>query len=69
LTENPVRDIDTLREMENLKREYEIRCSHYELEYSSKDKIINCTVCRKNWTLVENRSYSKTKEIYTAEKD
>jgi hypothetical protein len=69
LTENPVRHIDDLREMENLKREYQIRCSHYELEYSSKNKIISCTICGKNWSFIENRSYSRTKEIYTAADD
>ncbi len=69
LTENPVRHIEDLREMENLKREYQIRCSHYELEYSSKNKIINCTICGKNWSFIENRSYSGTKEIYTAAED
>jgi len=69
LTENSVRHIDTLREMESLKHEYQIRCSHYQLEFLSEDKHICCTICGKNWSFLENRGYSKPKEIYTADKE
>jgi hypothetical protein len=55
--------------MESLKHEYQIRCSHYELEFFSKDKRIGCTICGKNWSFLEDRGYSKPKEIYTADKE
>jgi hypothetical protein len=55
--------------MESLKREFQIRCSHYELEFSSSDKHIGCTVCGKSWSFLEERGYSMLKEIYTADKE
>jgi ribosomal protein S27E len=53
--------------MESLKHEYQIRCSHYELEFSSDDKRISCSICGKNWSFKEDRGYSKFKEIYKAD--
>ncbi|MEM3094042.1 MAG: hypothetical protein QXX64_00235 [Nitrososphaera sp.] len=41
MTENSVRHIDTLREMEAHKRHYQIRFSHHELEFSAKDNVHN----------------------------
>jgi len=69
LTENSVRHIETLKEMESLKLEFQIRCSHYELEFSSMDKRIGCTVCGKSWSFLEKRGYSVLKEIYMADKE
>ena len=69
LTENSVRHIDTLREMEAHKRHYQIRCSHHELEFSAKDKRITCVICGKNWTYVQERGYSDPRQVYAAEKD
>ena len=69
LSENSVRHIDTLREMEAHKRQYQIRCSHHELEYSAREKRISCTICGKAWTFVQERGYSDTKHVYAAEKD
>jgi hypothetical protein len=68
LTENSVRHIDTIKEMEAMKLEYQIRCSHYELEFSPMDKIITCVICGKNWLFLEERGYSKIKSAYIAEK-
>jgi len=48
LTENSVRHIDTLREMEAHKRHYQIRCSHHELEFSATDRRITCAICGKS---------------------
>lgn len=67
-TENSVRHIDFIRDMENLKLEYQIRCSHYELEYNEKEKMIVCAICSKKWLFLENRGYSKIKSIFTADK-
>lgn len=69
VTENSVRHIDTLREMEAYKRHYQIRCSHHELEFSAKDKRVTCAVCGKNWTFVQERGYSDPRQVYAAEKD
>jgi len=69
LTENSVRHIDTLRQMEMNKRHYQIRCSHHELEFSAKDKRITCAICGKNWTYMHQRGYSDPKQVYAAEKD
>jgi hypothetical protein len=55
--------------MEALKREYQIRCSHYELQLSSKDDCVSCTICGKNWSFLEDRGYSKNLKIYTADKE
>ncbi len=49
VSENSTRHVDTLREMEAHKRQYQVRCSHHELEYSGKEKHITCTVCGKAW--------------------
>ncbi|MGZ5510151.1 MAG: hypothetical protein ACXWFC_06710 [Nitrososphaeraceae archaeon] len=40
MTENSVRHIDTIKEMEAMKLEYQIRCSHYELEFLHGEKKI-----------------------------
>jgi hypothetical protein len=70
LTENSVRHIDTIKEMETLKRHYQIRCSHYKLEFSFEGKFISCTICQKNWRLSTDEIDSgKNKEIYLADKD
>lgn len=69
LTENPVRDIDALREMEAYKRHYQIRCSHFELELHTKDKRISCAICGKNWQYIFDRGYSEQKQVYASERD
>lgn len=69
LTENSVRHIETLREMEANKRHYQIRCSHHELEFSIKDRRITCAICGKNWGYVEERGYHDQKQVYFAEQD
>jgi Zn finger protein HypA/HybF involved in hydrogenase expression len=69
LTENSVRDISTIKELESLKYEYQIRCSHYQLEFISNDKIITCPICGKTWNFVEEKGFSKIIEIYKAELD
>lgn len=69
MTENSVRNIETIKEMETLKLEYQIRCSHYELELSDEYKKITCVVCGKNWLFLEKRGYSKVKSVYIAEKN
>jgi DNA-directed RNA polymerase subunit RPC12/RpoP len=55
--------------METHKRHYQIRCSHHELELSAKEKVITCTICRKNWLYMQERGYSDPKQVYAAEKD
>jgi hypothetical protein len=70
LTENSVRHIDTIKEMEALKYQYQIRSSHYELEFSSTRKRISCAICGKNWSFVKHGGeYSRCKEIYMADKE
>lgn len=69
LAENSVRHIDTLREMEAHKLHYQIRCSHHELEFATKDKRISCAVCGKNWIYLQDRGYSDLRQVYAAEKD
>jgi transcription elongation factor Elf1 len=69
VTENSVRDINTIKELESLKYEYQIRCSHYQLEFSSNDKIIICSICGKKWDFVEEKGFSKIIHIYKAEID
>jgi hypothetical protein len=69
LTENSVRHIETIKEMETLKLEYQIRCSHYELELCDKYEKITCVICGKNWLFLEKRGYSKIKSAYIAEKN
>lgn len=68
MTENSVRHIDTIKEMEALKFEYQVRCSHYELEFIKDENIITCSICGKNWLFVEERGYSRKKLVYNAEK-
>lgn len=68
MAENSVRHIDFIRDMEKLKLEYQIRCSHYELEYIAEEKVIACTICSKKWLFLEDRGYSKIKSIYAADK-
>jgi len=55
--------------MESFKHEFQIRCSHFELENSIEDKRITCTICGKNWFFSEERGYSIKKKIYSAEKE
>jgi hypothetical protein len=69
VAENSTRHIDTLREMEAYKLQYQVRCSHHELEYSAKEKRIACAVCGKAWTFVQERRYSEVKQVYAAERD
>ena len=70
MTENSVRHIDTIKEMEALKYQYQIRCSHYKLEFSSELKSISCAICQKNWYLnTDDISASKKKEIYLADRE
>jgi ribosomal protein S27E len=67
VAENSTRHIDTLREMEAYKRQYQVRCSHHELEYSAKEKRIICAVCGKTWTFVQERGYAELKQVFSAE--
>ena len=69
MTENSVRHIDTIKEMESMKLEYQIRCSHHELEFLPSEKIITCVICGKNWLFLEERGFSKIKSVYVAEKN
>ena len=69
LSENSVRHIDTLRDMEAHKRQYQIRCSHHELEYSAREKRITCAVCGKGWAYVQERGYSESLHVYAADKE
>ena len=69
MTENSVRNIEAIKEMETLKLEYQIRCSHYELELIDEHKKITCVICGKNWLFLEKRGYSKVKIAYIAEQN
>jgi hypothetical protein len=69
LSENSTRNIDAIREMETFKHEFQIRCSHYELEQVSEDNRITCTICSKNWYFSEERGYSVKKKIYAADRE
>lgn len=69
LTENSVRNINTIKELESLKYEYQIRCSHYELELLIDDKIITCSICGKKWGYIKEKGFSKMIHIYKAELD
>jgi hypothetical protein len=69
LVENSVRHIETLRQMDKLKHEYQIRCSHYELELLSDVKRIGCTICGKKWSFTKEEGYSKMRQIYKADID
>jgi len=52
-----------------MKLEYQIRCSHHELEFLPSEKIITCVICGKNWLFLEERGFSKIKSVYVAEKN
>jgi hypothetical protein len=69
LAENPVRHIETLREMEAHKRQYQIRCSHHELELLQDMKTIICVVCGKQWVYAQERGYRDPRKVFSAEKD
>jgi hypothetical protein len=69
LTENSVRHISTIKEMEALKYQYQIRCSHYKLEFSSGEKSISCAICQKNWYFRDFSGGNRKKEIYLADKE
>lgn len=68
LTENSVRDINAIREMEALKHEYQVRCSHFELQYSVSDKSISCAICSKRWLFHEKKGFQNPLETYIAER-
>ncbi|CAN5436025.1 hypothetical protein BH18THE2_BH18THE2_31870 [soil metagenome] len=69
MTENSVRHISAIKEMEALKYQYQIRCSHYKLEFSSHGKSITCAICQKNWFHnKEDITAARNKEIYIADK-
>jgi hypothetical protein len=69
LTENSVRHISAIREMETLKYQYQIRCSHYKLEFSPYEKSITCAICQKNWFLnEEDNTVARNKEIYLTDR-
>lgn len=55
--------------MEALKFQYQIRCSHYKLEFSHDDKSISCAICQKYWFLNKDSSTNRKKEIYLADKE
>jgi len=55
--------------MDSMKKEYQIRCSHYELELLKNENRITCVICGKNWDFLEERGYSHKKQAYCAEKD
>jgi hypothetical protein len=69
LTENSVRNINTIKELESLKYEYQIRCSHYQLEFIINDKMITCSICGKKWDFVGEKGFSKRIHMYKAEVD
>lgn len=69
LAENSVRHINTIKELESLKYEYQIRCSHYQLEFSPKDNVIKCPICGKIWNFIEEKGFSNLIRVYTAETD
>jgi hypothetical protein len=69
LAENSVRHIETLREMEAHKRQYQIRCSHHELELDQEDRVITCSICGKRWAYTEKRGYRNARSVFLAEKD
>lgn len=64
MTENSVRDIDFIKQMETLKFEYQIRCSHYKLEYNQEDKQILCAICSKRWLFAGKEGFSKIRTIF-----
>ena len=69
MTENSVRHIETLREMEAHKLHYQIRCSHHELELAESEKSITCVICGKHWQYTEERGYRDSRRIFAAAKD
>ena len=69
MAENSVRHIETLREMEAHKRNYQIRCSHHELQLGEGGKSITCSICGKRWVYTEERGYRNAQRIFSAERD
>ena len=69
LAENSVRHIDTLKDMEAYKLNYQIRCSHHELEFSQIERRITCVICGKTWGYVQDRGFKDQKQVYAAEKE
>jgi hypothetical protein len=69
VTENPTRHIGFIREMEALKRNHQIRCSHYELQFSIKGNVITCAICGKGWSFLETRGFSNIQQVYRADQD
>jgi hypothetical protein len=55
--------------MDSMKKEYQIRCSHYELELFKNENRITCVICGKNWDFLEERGYSHKKQAYSAERN
>ena len=56
-------------EMDSMKKQYQIRCSHYELELFKNENRITCVICGKNWDFLEERGYSHKKQAYSAERN
>jgi hypothetical protein len=70
LTENSVRNISSIREMELLKYQYQIRCSHYKLEHTPSEGFIKCAICQKIWHYNKDMSaVNRRTVIYLAEKE
>jgi len=70
LTENSVRNISSIREMESLKYQYQIRCSHYKLEHTPSEGLIKCAICQKIWYFNKDMStVSRRTVIYLAERE
>ena len=70
MTENSVRNISSIREMEALKYQYQIRCSHYKLEHSPNERSIRCAICQKDWHFNKDLGTANRRtEIYLAEKE
>jgi hypothetical protein len=69
VAENPVRHIETLRELEAHKRHYQIRCSHHEIELAEDGMSITCSICGKLWKFAEQRGFREPRKVFAAEKD
>jgi hypothetical protein len=67
VTENPGRDVATLRDMEAAKREYQVRCSHIEIALSGKADALTCESCGKVWVFRTRRGYSDLRKVFVAE--
>jgi hypothetical protein len=56
--------------MEALKYQFQIKCSHYKLEYFPSERSIRCVICQKNWDFNKDLSAARRRtEIYLAEKE